>query len=121
MRDVNYGWALRYAHANGASFFFTFIYLHMGRGLYYGSYREPRTMAWNVGVIIFLLLIIIGFLGYRNTHSPSNQKVSFVKFFSNNTEPEDNEASKDSKINASYKTLRNALKGNGLVKIYMHN
>ncbi len=64
MRDVNYGWLLRYCHANVASFFFLFIYLHMGRGLYYGSYKAPRSLVWYIGVIIFLLLIIIAFLGH---------------------------------------------------------
>ncbi|TIC10233.1 hypothetical protein E3Q13_04487 [Wallemia mellicola] len=49
MRDVNYGWLLRYMHANGASFFFIFVYLHIGRGLYYGSYRAPRTLVWSIG------------------------------------------------------------------------
>lgn len=64
MRDVNYGWLLRYCHANVASFFFLFIYLHIGRGLYYGSYKAPRSLVWYIGVIIFLLLIIIAFLGH---------------------------------------------------------
>uniref|UniRef100_A0A060REW1 ARAD0ZZ00924p n=1 Tax=Blastobotrys adeninivorans TaxID=409370 RepID=A0A060REW1_BLAAD len=66
MRDVNYGWWIRYCHANGASFFFIFVYIHMARGLYYGSYRAPRAMVWYIGVIIFLLMIITGFLGYKN-------------------------------------------------------
>jgi ubiquinol-cytochrome c reductase cytochrome b subunit len=64
MRDVNYGWMIRYLHANTASFFFTFVYLHMGRGLYYGSYKSPRALPWLIGVFIFLLMIITGFLGY---------------------------------------------------------
>ena len=64
MRDVNYGWMIRYFHANGAAFFFIFIYIHMAKGLYYGSYKAPRVMLWSIGVIIFLLLIITGFLGY---------------------------------------------------------
>jgi ubiquinol-cytochrome c reductase cytochrome b subunit len=64
MRDVNYGWMIRYFHANGAAFFFIFIYIHMAKGLYYGSYKTPRVMLWSIGVIIFLLLIITGFLGY---------------------------------------------------------
>jgi ubiquinol-cytochrome c reductase cytochrome b subunit len=55
---------IRYAHANGAAFFFIFIYIHMAKGLYYGSYKAPRIMLWSIGVIIFLLLIITGFLGY---------------------------------------------------------
>lgn len=64
MRDVNNGWLLRYAHANGASMFFILIYLHIGRGLYFGSYTKPRLMLWSVGVVILILLIVIAFLGY---------------------------------------------------------
>lgn len=64
MRDVNYGWAVRYAHANTASFFFICVYMHTARGLYYGSYRSPRTLPWSIGVIILVLLMAIGFLGY---------------------------------------------------------
>ena len=67
MRDVNYGWLIRYLHANVASFFFLFVYLHIGKGLYYGSYKVPRTMLWNVGVIIFFLMIVTAFLGTENT------------------------------------------------------
>lgn len=63
MRDVNYGWLIRYMHANVASFFFIFVYLHIGRGLYYGSYRAPRTLLWSIGVIILVLMIAIAFLG----------------------------------------------------------
>lgn len=64
MRDVNYGWLLRYIHANGASFFFVVVYLHIGRGLYYGSYTKPREMVWGVGVIIFILMMATAFIGY---------------------------------------------------------
>jgi Cytochrome b/b6/petB len=64
MRDVNYGWLLRYVHANGASFFFVAVYIHMARGMYYGSYKEPREVLWILGVILFLLMIATGFVGY---------------------------------------------------------
>nr|YP_002836210.1 apocytochrome b [Nakaseomyces bacillisporus]CAX36940.1 apocytochrome b [Nakaseomyces bacillisporus] len=64
MRDVNNGYIIRYAHANTASFFFMAMYAHMAKGLYYGSYRSPRSTVWNVGVIIFLVTIITAFLGY---------------------------------------------------------
>jgi ubiquinol-cytochrome c reductase cytochrome b subunit len=64
MRDVNWGWMLRYAHANGASFFFIVIYLHMFRGFYYGSYKAPREMVWLLGVVIYLLMMATGFMGY---------------------------------------------------------
>jgi ubiquinol-cytochrome c reductase cytochrome b/c1 subunit len=64
MRDVNYGWLLRYIHASGASFFFVAVYMHIARGMYYGSYKEPREVLWILGVILFLLMIITGFVGY---------------------------------------------------------
>lgn len=64
MRDVNYGWMIRYIHANVASFFFIFVYLHIARGLYYGSYKSPRILPWSIGVIILVLMMGIAFLGY---------------------------------------------------------
>jgi ubiquinol-cytochrome c reductase cytochrome b subunit len=64
MRDVNAGWMLRYAHMNGASFFFIVVYIHIFRGLYYGSYKAPREMVWLLGVVIFLLMMATGFMGY---------------------------------------------------------
>jgi len=64
MRDVNNGWILRYVHANVASFFFIFVYMHVGRGLYYSSYKSPRVLVWSIGVIILILMMAIAFLGY---------------------------------------------------------
>jgi ubiquinol-cytochrome c reductase cytochrome b subunit len=64
MRDVNWGWMLRYAHSNGASAFFAVIYVHIFRGFYYGSYKAPREMVWLLGVVIFLLMMATGFMGY---------------------------------------------------------
>ena len=64
MRDVNYGWLLRYIHANGASMFFLAVYIHIFRGLYYGSYKAPREILWILGVIIFLLMMATAFMGY---------------------------------------------------------
>lgn len=64
MRDVNNGWLIRYLHSNTASAFFFLVYLHMGRGMYYGSYRAPRSLVWVIGTVIFLVLIITAFLGY---------------------------------------------------------
>ncbi len=64
MRDVNWGWMIRYAHANGASMFFVAVYIHMLRGLYYGSYKAPREVLWILGVIIYLLMMATGFMGY---------------------------------------------------------
>jgi ubiquinol-cytochrome c reductase cytochrome b/c1 subunit len=64
MRDVNYGWLLRYLHANGASMFFIAVYIHMFRGMYYGSYKAPREVLWILGVILYLLMMATGFLGY---------------------------------------------------------
>jgi ubiquinol-cytochrome c reductase cytochrome b subunit len=64
MRDVNNGWLIRYLHSNTASAFFFIVYLHIGRGLYYGSYKAPRTIVWTIGTVIFLLMMATGFLGY---------------------------------------------------------
>jgi len=64
MRDVNNGWLIRYAHANGASFFFLVVYIHIGRGLYYGSYMTPREHLWGSGVGIFILMMATAFIGY---------------------------------------------------------
>ena len=64
MRDVNYGWLLRYMHMNGASMFFIAVYLHIFRGLYYGSYKEPRELLWILGVVIFLMMMATAFMGY---------------------------------------------------------
>ena len=64
MRDVNYGWLIRYIHSVGASMFFLIVYIHISRGLYYGSYKSPREVLWWLGIIIFLLMIAAAFLGY---------------------------------------------------------
>jgi ubiquinol-cytochrome c reductase cytochrome b subunit len=64
MRDVNNGWLIRYLHSNTASAFFFLVYLHIGRGLYYGSYRAPRTIVWTIGTVIFILMMATAFLGY---------------------------------------------------------
>jgi ubiquinol-cytochrome c reductase cytochrome b subunit len=64
MRNVNYGWLMRYAHAVGASTFFAVVYIHIGRGLYYGSYKSPRELLWFIGIIIFLLMMATAFMGY---------------------------------------------------------
>jgi quinol-cytochrome oxidoreductase complex cytochrome b subunit len=64
MRDVNYGWLIRYIHANGASFFFIVVYVHMFRGLYYGSYITPREHLWCSGVLIFIAMMATAFMGY---------------------------------------------------------
>ncbi len=64
MRDVNFGWLIRYLHMNGASFFFIVVYVHIFRGLYYGSYKAPREMIWMLGVVIMLLMMATAFMGY---------------------------------------------------------
>ena len=64
MRNVNYGWLIRYIHAVGASMFFLAVYVHIFRGLYYGSYKAPREILWILGVIIYLLMVITAFMGY---------------------------------------------------------
>jgi quinol-cytochrome oxidoreductase complex cytochrome b subunit len=64
MRDVNFGWLLRYTHANGASMFLLVIYIHMARGIFFRSYIAPREYLWYSGVVLFLLLMATAFLGY---------------------------------------------------------
>ena len=87
MRDVNNGWLIRYLHSNTASAFFFLVYLHIGRNLYYGSYRTPRTLVWIIGIVIFILMIVTAFLGYQ--HSPKwfllNLYYLLNIFFSNTT------------------------------------
>ena len=76
MRDVNNGWLLRYLHANTASAFFFIVYLHIGRGLYYGSYKAPRTLVWTIGTVIFILMMATAFLGYL--FSPKWSKLNLI-------------------------------------------
>ncbi len=64
MRDVNWGWLIRYLHANGASMFFALVYIHIFRGLYYGSYKAPRELLWIIGVLILVLMMATAFMGY---------------------------------------------------------
>jgi quinol-cytochrome oxidoreductase complex cytochrome b subunit len=64
MRDVNHGWMIRYIHATGASMFFLAVYIHMLRGVYYGSYKAPREILWILGCVIYLLMMATGFMGY---------------------------------------------------------
>ena len=64
MRDVDYGWLIRYMHSTGASMFFVVVYLHMFRGMMYGSYRKPRELLWLVGMAIFFVLMSLAFTGY---------------------------------------------------------
>jgi ubiquinol-cytochrome c reductase cytochrome b subunit len=64
MRDVNFGWLVRYIHMNGASFFFIVVYIHLFRGMYYGSYKDPRELLWILGVVILLLMMATAFFGY---------------------------------------------------------
>src|SRR6266567_6027146 len=64
MRDVNYGWLMRYLHMNGASMFFIVTYIHIFRGFYYGSYKEPRELLWMLGVVILLVMMATAFMGY---------------------------------------------------------
>ena len=90
MRDVNNGWLIRYLHSNTASAFFLIVYLHIGRGLYYGSYKAPRTLVWVLGTVIFILMMATAFLGYKrspkwfksndNTSFPGNNRNKFNHF-----------------------------------------
>ena len=64
MRDVNYGWLIRYIHSNGASMFFLAVYIHIFRSLFYGSYKSPREIIWIIGLMIYLLMMAAAFMGY---------------------------------------------------------
>jgi group I intron endonuclease len=92
MRDVSNGWLIRYLHSNTASAFFFLVYLHIGRGMYYGSYRAPRTLVWAIGTVILILMMGTGFLGLSNSpkwfefnHSNNNNNIN--KFNSYYTRP----------------------------------
>ena len=74
MRDVNYGYLIRYIHANGASFFFICMYAHIGKALYYGSYKSPRVLVWVIGVIIFVITMATAFLGKKHNSCPKSLK-----------------------------------------------
>ena len=95
MRDVNNGWLIRYLHSNTASAFFFLVYLHIGRGMYYGSYRAPRTLVWTIGTIIFILMMATGFLGL--SHSPK-----WFKFNNNIFLCENNTSNNVNKFNFYY-------------------
>lgn len=84
MRDVPYGWLIRYIHANTASFFFIMVFGHIGRGMYYGSYKSPRTLVWTIGVFIFLFMIITAFLGYVLVFGQMSLWGLFVPLFVDN-------------------------------------
>ena len=83
MRDVNYGWLIRYVHANGASMFFLAVYIHIFRALYYGSYKSPREIIWIIGMIIYFLMMMTAFMGYvlpwgTNEFLGSNSNYKFI-------------------------------------------
>lgn len=81
MRDVNYGYLIRYIHANGASFFFICMYGHIGKALYYGSYKSPRVLVWVIGVLIFIVTMATAFLGKQTSqHSPKSLINNIYKY-----------------------------------------
>ena len=80
MRDVNNGWLIRYLHSNTASAFFFIVYLHIGRGLYYGSYKAPRTLVWTIGTVIFILMMATAFLGYKHSPKWSNSNYNYTTY-----------------------------------------
>lgn len=79
MRDVNNGWLIRYLHSNTASAFFFIVYLHIGRGLYYGSYKAPRTLVWTIGTVIFILMIATAFLGFLDIAQNGHNLLNIAK------------------------------------------
>jgi ubiquinol-cytochrome c reductase cytochrome b subunit len=78
MRDVNYGWLIRYVHTTSASMFFAVAYIHIFRGLYYGSYKAARELLWWLGVIILLLMMATGFFGYTLPWGTMNSPATFT-------------------------------------------
>jgi group I intron endonuclease len=111
MRDVENGYVLRYVHANVASFFFIFVYSHIGRNLYYGSFKSPRVLVWSIGVIILILMIAIAFLGY--VHSPKwfnlNKKCSVYLYQEKNSRPSLILKGMEAAQNLKYNKLNNKL------------
>ncbi len=118
MRDVNNGWLVRYLHSNTASAFFLLVYLHVGRGMYYGSYRAPRTLVWAIGTVILILMMATAFLGY--SHSPKwfniKYKSNNLKFHSNNNR---NYSTKSNSINNISENLNNLIHELKLNPIYV--
>ena len=102
MRDVNNGWLIRYLHSNTASAFFFLVYLHIGRGLYYGSYRAPRTLVWTLGTIIFVLMMATGFLGLL--HSPK-----WFKLNNNNNNNNNNYVNSGNNNNNKWSPIKSSL------------
>ena len=136
MRDVNNGWLIRYIHANVASFFFIFVYAHIGRGLYYSSYKTPRVLLWSIGVIILILMIGTAFLGNNNSpkwfnfkhknNKQNNLIINKVNIRNKNklkfnliTKRNNSTLSKNSSENHSKEVL-NILKDNKLNPIYIY-
>jgi group I intron endonuclease len=101
MRDVSNGYLVRYVHANVASFFFIFVYAHIARNIFYGSFKTPRVLVWNIGVIILVLLMAIAFLGYKKQYSPKwfnlNKKEKIIIY--NNINNKNNPINKNLIIN----------------------
>jgi group I intron endonuclease len=129
MRDVNNGWILRYTHANVASFFFIFVYAHVGRGIYYGSYHSPRTLVWTIGVIILILMMAIAFLGYLNSPKWSNfkynynnniNKTTFSRNQFNVIQKRYNSSISYTNINTNSEILLNFIKENCLTPVYTY-
>ena len=131
MRDVNNGWLIRYLHSNTASAFFFLVYLHIGRGLYYGSYRAPRTLVWTIGTIIFLLMMATGFLGFVTiaqndlntlTKQQQQQDIKTTKFYKSGYVTGKRYFSTSSRINTTInsKILTDFIKEKNLKPVYVY-
>jgi group I intron endonuclease len=123
MRDVNDGWLLRMCHANMASFFFIAVYLHIARGLYFGSYRTPRVGVWVIGTIIFFLMMATAFLGKYHCPKWSNiyirsKSINNINVFSNNFQKR-NYSTNNTNINCSI-TLFNFIREKGLKPVFVY-
>ena len=128
MRDVNNGWLIRYLHANVASFFFIFVYAHISRGLYYGSYRKPRILLWSIGVIILVLMMAVAFLGYirslkwfkyktriKNTISLNN--ISSNRLYNSFNNSDNNNCNNDRSVS---KTVKYFIKDKNLKPVFIY-
>ena len=129
MRDVNNGWMIRYIHANVASFFFIFVYSHVARGLYYSSYKNPRTLVWSIGVIILILMMAIAFLGYirslkwfkyektRTKNTISLNNILSKRLYNNNNNNNNNNCNNDRSVS---KIVEDFLKDKNLIPVFIY-
>lgn len=119
MRDVNNGWLVRYLHSNTASAFFFLVYLHIGRGIYYASYRAPRTLTWVIGTIILIVMIVTGFLGYQHSPKWFNNGAVFYSTRFNSTYKKVRRYSTSSSVNNQHSIVSDFLTDKNLKPVFI--